>query len=217
MWKRIRRKIRTLNSQQAYAQWAQTYAPQAHNRLMEAEEQAMLALIPPIHNRLVLDIACGSGRWGQWALGQGVAQVVGIDNSLPMLQRSILDAVCLGDMQTLPLPDTSIDVIICGLAIGHLPPSAMRQAVVEMGRVLKFGGIAVVSDLHPFQSWNGAQRTFQGTDGKTYAVEHYVHSYAAYHQATQIAGLHITDIREMSLSAQPENSSPVILALQFSK
>ncbi len=57
-----------LTSLDAYARWAEAYPPQAHNALMRAEEQAVRALLPALDGQIVLDLACGTGRWGLIAL-----------------------------------------------------------------------------------------------------------------------------------------------------
>src|SRR3546814_10942320 len=53
----------------AYSLWAPSYPPRAHNPVMQAEERAMLALMPDtLHGKTVLDAGCGSGRYMLHAL-----------------------------------------------------------------------------------------------------------------------------------------------------
>jgi hypothetical protein len=86
-----------------------------------------------------------------------------------------------------------------------------------MGRVLATGGVLLISDLHPFQALNGALRTFQGADGKQYAVEHYVHQYEDYHRMANEAGLRIRDVREPCHPASKLRKMPIVLVLRFEK
>ncbi|GIK62626.1 MAG: hypothetical protein BroJett018_04200 [Chloroflexota bacterium] len=209
--------FQTLSSQNAYAQWAKTYPAEAHNVLMQVEQTALLDLMPPLQGRQVLDLGCGTGRWGKLALANGAAGVIGLDNSLPMLQAGILETIAQAEMSDLPLAPNSIDAILCGLAMGHLTPIAMRRAILEMGRVLKSGGMALISDFHPFQAWQGGQRTFTGDDGRTYAVEHYIHSYADYFDAGQTAGLTLDAVGEPCHPNVAGGKIPLILALRFVK
>src|SRR3954468_19380131 len=52
----------TLAPAAAYALWAASYPPHAHNPLMLAEERAMLALLPAdLRGRKVLDAAAAAG------------------------------------------------------------------------------------------------------------------------------------------------------------
>ncbi len=198
-----------LDSLDAYARWASSYPPQAHNALMRTEETAVRGLLPDLRGRTVLDLACGTGRYGLLAQEQGAALVIGTDNSREMLAASQLRRLALSTVAAIPLPDACIDVIVCGLALGHLPQ--LEPGLREMGRVLKPGGVAIISDMHPIIALSGAQRTFTGSDGKTYAVEHYVHLYSDYHRAAREAGLRISDVIERPVEGAPSPVPAVIV------
>ncbi|PJF40255.1 MAG: hypothetical protein CUN55_12945 [Phototrophicales bacterium] len=203
-----------LSSQEAYRQWADKYPPLPHNPLMQAEHEGMKNLMPNLQNCTVLDLACGTGRWGKWALENGANFVIGIDNSISMLKSAELAQRMQADMTTLPLASNSIDVVLCGLALGHLPSYAMQATFHEFSRVLKLKGVALISDFHPILAWTGAQRTFQGKDGKTYAVQHHIHSYADYFAASQKANLQLTGVQE---PVQPQTQKPLVLVLRLTK
>lgn len=206
-----------LSSQNAYAQWAKTYPAEAHNLLMQVEQTTLLDMMPPLQGKRVLDLGCGTGRWGKLALAYGVTEVIGLDNSLAMLRAGVLAKMGQAEMTNLPLAVNSVDVILCGLAVGHLPPPAAKQAILEMGRVLKSGGLALISDFHPFQAWRGGQRTFIGDDGRTYAVEHYAHTYADYFEYSRAAGLQFDAVREPCHPKVGDGKIPLILALRLVK
>ena len=200
VWSRLKHLIppRTLRSLEAYALWAPSYPPYAHNGLMQIEQAAMLRLMPTLNNRIVLDLACGTGRYGLIAEQAGAARVVGVDNSAPMLQAGSSSTLwrALAPMTYLPFRSDSFDVILCGLATGHLPPDAMRQAIDEMGRVLRSGGESLISDFHPLLYARGGRRTFTAPDGKFYAVEHYPHSLDDYRAAISAAGMIVIAVEE---------------------
>lgn len=200
---------RILSSVEAYTRWAATYPAQAHNALMQAEETAMRSLLPEITDATVVDVACGSGRWGRIAYEQGAARVIGVDNSVAMLRQARLP-VAAGDVTRLPVRSAMADVVLCGLALGHLPQ--IDIALAEIGRVLRPSGVALISDFHPYQALNGAQRTFHSA-GQTFAVEHYVHLAADYLQAGQAANLELTGLAEPTL----HGDAPVVLVLRFQK
>ncbi|MCA0453558.1 MAG: class I SAM-dependent methyltransferase [Chloroflexi bacterium] len=214
----------TLPSVAAYERWAASYPPYAHNVLMQAEEAAMLRLCPPLGGMRVLDLACGSGRYTQIALQQGAASAVGFDNSPPMLRVNPHAAKAVSTTEAIPLASASVDVMLCGLALGHLP--ALDASLSEIGRVLKQGGHALVSDFHPFIFLNGQRRTFTDAAGKTFAVEHHVHLYADYHAAAEKAGLVIDGVLEprlgqdASVRFQDDDArlgTPVVIVYRFRK
>ncbi|MCB9436331.1 MAG: class I SAM-dependent methyltransferase [Anaerolineales bacterium] len=208
------RKQSTLPSVQAYQQWAANYPATAHNLLMQVEHTAMLNLMPEVKERRVLDLASGTGRWGQWASTQGANIVIGCDNSVAMLNHSALIYRVLATVTAIPLPSASIDIILYGLAVGH--SQTLKDVLTEVSRVLSIGGVALISDFHPALAWQGAQRTFQGQDGKTYAVEHYVHRYADWFAASQAAGLRITGVEEPHRPDQP-HTAPIVFVLRLEK
>jgi len=200
---------RRLSSRAAYALWASSYPPVPHNRFMEIEQATMLDLLPPLPGARVLDLACGSGRWGRVAAARGAARVISLDDSAAMLQHGRPPLAILGSMDAPPLPAASVDCVICGLAIGHTPH--IGAVLAGVARVLAPGGVALFSDVHPHQAWNGAQRTFAASDGRTLAVEHHIHSYADYHGR---AGLRVDAVREVSAQS---GKPPVLLVVKLGK
>jgi ubiquinone/menaquinone biosynthesis C-methylase UbiE len=67
-----------------------------------------------------LDAACGTGRYAEYLAGRG-HRVVGVDSSPDMLARARARVpsgeFVLGDLRRLPLPDSSVDLIVSGLAL----------------------------------------------------------------------------------------------------
>lgn len=208
----------TLTSLDAYARWAALYPPYAHNPLMQAEQQSVMRLLPDVHGQTVLDLACGTGRYALLALAQGASKVIAFDNSAAMLEKGREAALPkihwgLATSEALPLADASVQGVICGLALGHLP--RLKPSIDEISRVLQPGGWALVSDFHPFLSLNGARRTFTTPEGKTFAVEHYPHLYTDYHQAACEAGLGVDSVLEPGLNGAVV--PPVVLIFRFRK
>ena len=215
-----RKPVQTLSSLDAYALWAQNYPPHVHNPLMQAEENAMLALMPSLKDKIVLDLACGSGRFSRIAREGGAKQVIALDNSLEMLKMGLQtlaeNAPQFGQatLTFIPLKSESVDVVLCGLAVGHIPE--LYPAISEMGRVLKTGGVALISDFHPYLFLSGKQRTFTVLDGQTFAVEHYAHLHSVYYSAARDAGLRIDALQEPRLPIDGHDV-PVVMVYRLIK
>jgi SAM-dependent methyltransferase len=100
----------------------------------------------------VLDVACGPGNFTNFLAGQlgGDGFVIGLDNSVPMMERAARDndrarAVYMrGEAFSLPFNDRAFDVVCCFAAL-HLMPEPI-SVLHEMVRVIAPGGrIAVVT------------------------------------------------------------------------
>lgn len=191
----------------AYALWADSYPAQAHNPVMQAEERAMLALMPAsLRTQNVLDAGCGSGRYILHALSRGASRVMGVDLSDAMLKRagSELDMhgrdaeilLAQGELTALPVPDAWADLTISGLVIGHV--ETLAPALAELCRVTRPGGTILCSDVHPIGHSLGWRRDFR-RDGQRYAVRHTHYFYSDWHAACAAHGLSIERVLEPML------------------
>lgn len=187
---------RELEPAEAYDLWADSYPAEAHNLLMEMEQKAMLALLPDLAGRVVLDLACGSGRYLQRVSERGASFAFGLDLAPAMLARAraVSGRLVCGDLTSLPIASSTVDVIVCGLAVGHVRD--LGGVVREMGRVLRRGGLAVYSDFHPFGMRAGWTRGFRTPAGDQYVVSHHFHLYGDHHTACRSGGLLIEEVRE---------------------
>jgi malonyl-CoA O-methyltransferase len=179
---------------------------------MALEQAAMLDLLPGLAGARVLDLACGSGRYLAALAGRGAGYLAGLDLSREMLHRAapLGRPLAQGDLRRLPFAAQSFDLVICGLAMGHV--AELAGAVTEAGRVLSPGGRLLYSDFHPLAALAGLQRTFRGDDGRLYAVEHHLHLYEDHHAACTRAGLVIESVREPRLMVDhPWRGKPAAL------
>ncbi|HET9820080.1 MAG TPA: class I SAM-dependent methyltransferase [Rhodanobacteraceae bacterium] len=200
-------RIEMLEPRNAYALWAASYPPRAHNPVMRAEERAMLALLPAdLHGQSVLDVGCGSGRYMLHALDRGASRITGVDLSVEMLERASAElgvngrgvAIDLvqGNLERLPVPDACADVTICGLTIGHV--DRLQPALAELRRVTRPGGIVLCSDVHPIGHALGWARDFK-SGGRHLAVKHTPHLYSEWHAACAAVRLDIVRVLEPML------------------
>src|SRR4029077_2710912 len=117
---------------------------------------------------------CGTGRYLALVRARGAAAAVGADLSADMLRRAraLTPAPARGDLLAVPFRSAAFEIVVCGLAVGHVRD--LGRALAEMSRLLVPGGTVVYSDFHPFTRLAGGRRTFR-VDGREYAVEHHLH------------------------------------------
>jgi ubiquinone/menaquinone biosynthesis C-methylase UbiE len=150
-----------------YAEWAPNY--DAPNLMIEVEESVVHSLIAPLvqPHTIVLDAACGTGRHLAWLETVG-CRSIGVDLSESMLELASVAApvakLVQGDLLALPLQSGSVDVVVCSLALCHVPD--LVSALRELARVLRPGGTLVVSDPHGRAAYSGGQG-FIGAGGVT--------------------------------------------------
>jgi ubiquinone/menaquinone biosynthesis C-methylase UbiE len=147
-----------------YQQWSATYDQPL--RLFPIEEPLMRALIETLPPGTALDAACGTGRYSTILASRG-HEVIGVDQSGAMLEiaRNKLPSADFreGDLTALPLPGSSVDAVVCALALVHVPDVA--RAMREFARVLRPEGRLIISDVHPFLVMLGWQAQFPAQDG----------------------------------------------------
>lgn len=213
-----RRRPIELNVKDAYAKWASSYSPDAHNPLMQLEQQAMIDLLPDPNGLRSIDVACGSGRYLKWLIDHRSALACGIDLSSDMLARarSISMDLAEADCLSLPIASSSFDLIVCGLAVGHV--ADLSRVLRELARVVRPNGVITYSDFHPIGALLGWQRTFRDESGHEYAVEHHMHLYEDHVAACQSANLIIEAVREPRLDLDHKwRGYPAVLVIRARK
>ena len=196
-----------LEPEAAYALWAASYPAHAHNPVMQAEERAMLALLPAdLREHAVLDAGCGSGRYLRHAARRGATRLTGVDLSVPMLDRAYDELADLrpevelsllrGSVVELPVDDAWADFTVSGLVLGHIED--LPRALAELRRATRPGGTLLCSDFHPTGHALGWLRDFKA-GGERYAARHTPHLYSHWHRACAALDLVIEEVREPML------------------
>lgn len=132
-----------------YGQWSASYDAEAGGGLFAMEEPVVAEYLRGREPGVALDAACGTGRYAEFLTARG-HRVIGVDSSPDMLARArrrVPDGEFhLAELTRLPLPDDSVDVIVCALALTHVPH--LEPVLAEFARVLRPGGDLVISDVH---------------------------------------------------------------------
>jgi malonyl-CoA O-methyltransferase len=209
-WPFARKKVAP---QAAYAIWANSYPPRAHNPLMELEQRTVLSLLPDLTGLTVVDSGCGTGRYLRELKVRG-ANAIGIDLSGDMLARArhVTPRLLRADMCAMPIGSACVDLVVCGLALGDVPD--IELALVEMARVLRPGGSIVYSVVHPIGALRGWSRTFHA-HGRQVAIATCWHTAVEHRRACAVAGLRINAWEEPVLLEQP--ADPAVLVVSASR
>jgi ArsR family transcriptional regulator len=149
---RRRDKVRAYFNELA-GKFGRHYVP---GRSWQGLAEMLLSLMPPL---VVADLGAGEG-WFSQLLARRAQHVIAVDNSEKMVEfgadlarkhgLSNLE-YRLGDMETLPIDDASVDLAFFSQALHHAPHP--EKAIAEAYRILKPGGRIAVLDLarHHFE------------------------------------------------------------------
>lgn len=115
-------------------------------------KRALIEALPDLPSPFCVDLACGTGDVALLlAERYPGGTVAGVDLSAPMLaiarerNRSPNVRFERGDLCALPFPDGSVDVVTGSYALRNAPD--LRQAIGEVRRVMKPGGVAAFLDF----------------------------------------------------------------------
>ena len=146
-----------------YDRWAEIYDHEL-NPLVALEEPMVRRATGDVSGLAVLDLGCGTGRHALWLAAAG-ASVTAVDFSEGMLSeaRGKPGATAVRFLahdlhQPLPFEPAAFDRVVSGLVLEHLRD--LRFVFDEARRVLKPGGRAVVSAMHPAMFLKGVAARF---------------------------------------------------------
>jgi len=118
----------------------------------------ILARLPDLNGKRVLDLGCSTGFYTEYALEKG-AEIAAVDASQKLIERLTnkikspkVKLHCADIGQPMPfLKSSSFDVAICSLVMDYIKD--WDALLEELYRVLKKGGRVVISTGHPFSSF----------------------------------------------------------------
>jgi ubiquinone/menaquinone biosynthesis C-methylase UbiE len=117
-------------------------------------------LLGNVKGKKLLDAGCGEGYLSRYYAQLG-ANVTGVDISeeLIKISRKITEEARIdvsfrvGNVCNLDIQDNSFDLILCNLVLLNIP--CFQKALSEFCRILKLGGVLVLSIVHPAFNFYG--------------------------------------------------------------
>jgi ubiquinone/menaquinone biosynthesis C-methylase UbiE len=187
---------------EGYRAWSVAY--DEPNDLIDLEQPVIRRMLDEMPTGTALDAACGTGRHSAYLSSLGHA-VTGIDICPQMLEAARAKVAGAdfreGDLHQLPVADQSVDLVVCALALTHVPDLA--PVFAEFARVLVPAGHLVVSDSRM------KYRIVQGLpDGGYGYLPHYNRITSEYLVAALPLGFQVRHCEELRVGWRDPNDAP---------
>jgi cytosine/adenosine deaminase-related metal-dependent hydrolase/SAM-dependent methyltransferase len=143
--------VRGVTPREGYRLASQVYDVEP-NPMLSLEQRFVEQLLPSVTGRDAVDLGCGTGRWIAKLASRVPRTLVGVDLSPEMLAKAkhkLGDSAkwVVADCLNLPFPRASADLIICSFLASYLQDLA--KFAEQARRLLRPGGVILITDLHP--------------------------------------------------------------------
>jgi SAM-dependent methyltransferase len=190
-----------LGTVEGYRTWSETY-DQPGNGAFDIDQPVVEEIVDALPVGVALDAACGTGRYAR-SLAERGHRTIGVDSSPDMLARARVRVpqgeFRLGDLHQLPVDDAEVDLVVCALALTHVP--SLEPVLAEFARVLRPGGHLVIADMHPEAVARGSIPPLRGPDGRPGRLVSYRHPVGDYLRAALPVGLQLRRCEEPRVPA----------------
>ncbi|MFI1096794.1 class I SAM-dependent methyltransferase [Streptomyces sp. NPDC020917] len=195
--------VARVGADDGYRLWSRTY--DGPNSAFDLDTPVIGEILDGMPAGLALDAACGTGRISALLAGRG-HRVLGVDGSPEMLDHARARVpggeFRLGDLHRLPVADDEVDLVVCSLALTHVPD--LRPVFAEFARVLRPGGHLVTSDIHGEYVLRGSMPRLRLADGSPGRIASHRHSPGDYLRAALPTGLQVRRCEEPGIApAEP--------------
>jgi ubiquinone/menaquinone biosynthesis C-methylase UbiE len=189
--------VEQVSTATVYGQASAGYDADAGGGLFAVDEPVVAEYLAGREPGVALDAACGTGRFAGFLARRGHL-VIGVDSSPDMLaharQRVPEARFHVAELDSLPLPDDCVDVIVCALALDHV--ARLDPVLAEFARVLRPGGDLVISDIHHELLTRGSAMTARGPAGEPRIAPSCRHQLGDYLRAALSVGLQVRRCEE---------------------
>ncbi|MHB1333627.1 MAG: class I SAM-dependent methyltransferase [Sulfuriferula sp.] len=131
------------------------------------DEFEIIKNLLPLKGAHILELGCGKAEKTRaiaqksQAISITALEVDEIQHAKNLLIKGLPNVrFCLGGAQTIPAADSSIDIVLMFKSLHHVPLDKMDQALLEIRRVLKPGGLAYLSEPVYAGEFNDILRLF---------------------------------------------------------
>lgn len=195
----------------AYDDWSAVYDADT-NATRDLNAEVLRAELLNIAHGNVLEIGCGTGINTVW-LAETARTVVALDFSAGMLTKARervreehVRFVLHDIREPWPVANESFDLVIATLVLEHI--ERLEPFFDQLKRVLRPGGMAFLSELHPERQRRGVQGRFAAQDGTTVLVPSTIHHETDYVNAGIAAGLQLVRRSDRSSTTDKAKQAP---------
>lgn len=191
------RRYPILDVRDGYGEWARTYEQTVQDE-MDLRLLERLQTVDWSAPRLVLDLACGTGRIGAWLRKRCAAAIDGIDITPGMLEaargKGLYRSLHIADVANTGHSAETFDLCIQSLADEHLPD--LRPLYREAARVTRPAGCFVIAGYHPQFLMAGTPTHFDRAPGEPVTIRSYVHLLSDHVKAARASGWSLVEMDE---------------------
>jgi SAM-dependent methyltransferase len=193
-----KRRYPIVGVREGYAEWSRTYEQTVHDE-MDIRLLERLRTVDWPSARLILDLACGTGRIGAWLRRRCPAGLIdGVDLTPEMLELArktgVYRELRLADVEATGLAPATYDVCTQVLADEHL--RTLEPLYREARRVTRPDGTLVIVGYHPYFLMAGIPTHFDRAPGEPVTIRSYVHLLSDHVKAAHAAGWSLGEMDE---------------------
>jgi SAM-dependent methyltransferase len=192
-----KRRYPILDVREGYREWVRTYDETVHDE-MDLRLLGRLRTVDWTAARQALDLACGTGRMGEWLKTRGVGAIDGVDLTPGMLERArsrrLYRTLRLADVTATGLDGEAYDLCIQSLADEHLP--GLGPLYGEVTRLTRPGGTFVIVGFHPQFMMAGVPTHFDRGPDDPVTIRSYVHLLSDHVEAALSRGWSLLEMDE---------------------
>ena len=193
-----KRRYPIVGVREGYGEWSRTYEQTVHDE-MDLRLLERLRMVDWSSTRLVLDLACGTGRIGVWLRRHCPdAAIDGVDITPEMLARAeksgAYRTIHVADVADTGLAAATYDICTQALADEHL--AELEPLYREVWRVTRPGGVFVLVGYHPYFLMAGVPTHFDRAPGESITIRSYVHLLSHHVKAAHAAGFTLLEMDE---------------------